>query len=278
MALINLKTHKAKVVLNVIFSVGASIVIFGALSKLEHWGGVLQYALGVGMITETLVFLLMAFQPPEEEYYWEKIIPNLNVHPREEKKNGNYQEPKSLFPLSFNQQPPSALSSMDKMLDEADITPASLKRLSENFQRLGNQVENMTDVTDVMNVTGEYAENTRQASVALRKMRDVYADATNTVASFNQSAGATQQFHEQIQQMTKNLSSLNAIYELELQDTNNHVKAMNHFYGNLSAVSESMAATKEDSQKTQQQVALLAQNLTNLNAVYGNMLSAMHSR
>jgi gliding motility-associated protein GldL len=78
--------------------------------------------------------------------------------------------------------------------------------------------------------------------------------------------------------MTKNLSSLNAIYELELQDTNNHVKAMNHFYGNLSAVSESMAATKEDSQKTQQQVALLAQNLTNLNAVYGNMLSAMHSR
>ena len=44
---------------------------------------------------------------------------------------------------------------------------------------------------------------------------------------------ALKQFHEQVQVLTKNLGSLNAIYELELQDTNNHLKAMNSFYGNL---------------------------------------------
>ena len=41
-------------------------------------------------------------------------------------------------------------------------------------------------------------------------------------------AEGTKQFHEQVQVLTKNLSSLNTIYELELQDTNNHLKAMNN--------------------------------------------------
>jgi gliding motility-associated protein GldL len=277
MALINLKSHKAKSVLNVIFSVGAAVVIFGAYAKIEHLGGLLGQFLAVGMITETLVFLLMAFQPPEEEYYWEKVIPHLNVHPLEEKKLGiNSESHAMIFPSRGSQNP--ALDGMDKMLQEADITPASLQRLSENFQRLGGQVEKMGDVADVVNVTGEYAENTRQASLALQQMKDVYTDTTNTVASFNKSASTTQDFHDQMQQMTRNLSSLNAIYELELQDTNNHMKAMNHFYGNLGAASQSMAASIEDSQKTQEQIAILAQNLTSLNAVYGNMLSAMHSR
>jgi gliding motility-associated protein GldL len=78
--------------------------------------------------------------------------------------------------------------------------------------------------------------------------------------------------------MTKNLSSLNAIYELELQDTNNHLKAMNSFFGNLTAVSQSMQGSVEDAKKTQEQIGLLAKNLGSLNNVYGNMLSAMQMR
>jgi len=34
----------------------------------------------------------------------------------------------------------------------------------------------------------------------------------------------------------------------------------------------------EDAKKTQEQIALLAKNLGNLNHVYGNMLSAMQGR
>ena len=71
---------------------------------------------------------------------------------------------------------------------------------------------------------------------------------------------------------------MNAIYELELQDTNNHLKAMNSFYGNLVKASESMQGSVVDAKKTQEQIALLAKNLGNLNHVYGNMLSAMQGR
>jgi gliding motility-associated protein GldL len=71
---------------------------------------------------------------------------------------------------------------------------------------------------------------------------------------------------------------LNAIYELELQDTNNHLKAMNNFYSNLVTASETMQGSVDDAKKAQQQIATLANNLSSLNKVYGNMLSAMQGR
>ena len=77
----------------------------------------------------------------------------------------------------------------------------------------------------------------------------------------------------QVQVLTKNLCSLNTIYELEFQDTNNHLKAMNSFYSNLLQASQTMQGSVDDAKKTQEQIALLASNLGNLNQVYGNMLS-----
>ena len=98
------------------------------------------------------------------------------------------------------------------------------------------------------------------------------------MASFNDASESTRQFHSQVQVLTKNLSSLNTIYELELQDTNNHLKAMNGFYSNLVQASETMQGSVTDAKKTQEQISLLARNLSNLNNIYGNMLSAMQGR
>ena len=78
--------------------------------------------------------------------------------------------------------------------------------------------------------------------------------------------------------LTKNLSSLNTIYELELQESNNHLKALNQFYGKLAQASNAMTGTVEDAEKAKQQIGLLASNLGRLNSVYGNMLTAMQGR
>ena len=96
--------------------------------------------------------------------------------------------------------------------------------------------------------------------------------------SFSDASESTKQFHGQVQVLTKNLGSLNAIYELELQDTNNHLKAMNNFYSHLASASNIMQNSVVDAQKAQDGMALLGKNLNNLNNVYGNMLSAMQGR
>lgn len=271
------KTKRGKNVLNVIFSVGASIVIFGALAKIEHWGGIWDNALTLGMMTETFVFLLMAFIPAEKDYHWDRFFPNITESPEEEKLRTGKDMIMTPLALGSGSSSPS-LHQMDRMLEEADITPTNLKRLSDNFQRLGTTVEKMNDIGDVVATTGDYTHRLKETTGALVNMKDAYNTAAASVAAFNNSAQASQQFHAQLQTMTQNLASLNAIYELELQDTNNHLKAMNTFYSNLANASQSMAGSVDDAKKTQEQIAMLARNLGNLNAIYGNMLSAMHGR
>ena len=167
---------------------------------------------------------------------------------------------------------------MDKMLQEADITPASLGRLSEGFKKLGTTVTNIAEVSDVVKSTNDYATKTKEASAALDNMKTAYQSAATTMGHFNAAADNTKQFHEQVQVLTKNLGSLNAIYELELQDTNNHLKAMNSFYSNLVTASETMQGSVTDAKKAHEQIGKLANNLSSLNTVYGNMLTAMQGR
>ncbi len=96
--------------------------------------------------------------------------------------------------------------------------------------------------------------------------------------TFNQASESTKVFHEQVQVLTKNLSSLNTIYELELQESNNHLKALNQFYGKLAETSSAMIGSADDARKAKEQIAALANNLGKLNQVYGNMLTAMQGR
>jgi gliding motility-associated protein GldL len=136
----------------------------------------------------------------------------------------------------------------------------------------------MTEIGDVLKATGDYSQKTQQASAALDKVKDAYLTTANSLSSFNAASESTKHFHDQVQVLTKNLSSLNTIYELELQESNNHLKALNNFYGKLAQTSAAMEGSVEDAKRAQEQIGKLAGNLSRLNQVYGNMLSAMQGR
>jgi gliding motility-associated protein GldL len=270
------KTSRGQVVLNFIFAFFAAVVILGALFKIRHWPAA-DEMITLGLLSEVIVFLVMAFMvPPPEEPHWQRYFPNINEHPDVEKaRTGKFE----VTPLALgNSGGNPALTKMEDMLREADITPANLGRLGENFKKLGGTVDKMSDITDVVAATGDYTNKTREAAVALGTMKDAYIGAANSIQHFTAAADGTKQFHEQVQVLTKNLSSLNTIYELELQDTNNHLKAMNQFYSNLVNASQAMEGSVVDAKKAHDQIGLLANNLGRLNNIYGNMLSAMQGR
>lgn len=245
-------------IVNVIVCVGAAVVIFGAWRKILHFPDA-DFWLTVGLLTEAGIFLVYALLPPagNELAGLSEALPKLAASAS----SGN-----------------PAIAKMDKMMQEADITPASLSRLSDNFKKLGGTVDSMSDITNVVSATGDFTNKTKEATTALGSMKDAYLGAASTMQSFNEASDGTKKFHEQVQTLTKNLGSLNTIYELELQDTNNHLKAMNNFYTNLAQASETMKGSVDDAKKTQEQIGLLAKNLGNLNQVYGNMLTAMQGR
>jgi gliding motility-associated protein GldL len=240
---------------NVFVCVGAAVVIFGAWAKILHLSFA-NFMLTVGLLTEAAIFLIYALLPPpgNEMAALAEALPKMS-------NTGN-----------------PALNSLDKMMQEADITPANLKKLGDGFSKLGTTVSSMKDVTDVVAATNDYTSKTKEAATALGVMKEAYTKSATTMQSFNDASESTKQFHGQVQVLTKNLSSLNTIYELELQDTNNHLKAMNNFYSNLADASTAMQGSVADAKKTQEQIGLLAKNLSSLNNVYGNMLSAMQGR
>jgi len=242
---------------NVIVCVGAAVVIFGAWQKITHQK-LADFFLTAGLITEAVIFMVYAFLPP----------PGSEMHAIAE----------ALPKLAGGSSGNPALDKMENMLKEADITPANLGKLSEGFKKLGSTVNNIADVSDVIKSTSDYSNKTKEATQALDAVKNAYQGATITLGHFNSAAEGTKQFHEQVQVLTKNLGSLNAIYELELQDTNNHLKAMNSFYGNLVHASQTMQGSVDDAKKAHEQIAKLAGNLSHLNTIYGNMLSAMQGR
>jgi gliding motility-associated protein GldL len=266
------KTYKGQIILNFLFSFFAAVVIFAAMMKILHWQGA-DYAIMVGLMSETCVFLIMGFLvPPPEEPHWQRYFPDINLHPD---LDPNF-KPTPLTLPGANGNP--ALTKFEDMLKEADITPANLGRLSDNFKKLGTSVDKISDISDAVSATSEYSKKTREASNALGQMKEAYMSAAQSVQTFNTAAEGTKQFHEQVQVLTKNLSSLNTIYELELQDTNNHLKAMNQYYGNLVQASQAMEGSVGDAKKAHDQIAVLANNLGRLNQIYGSMLSAMQGR
>jgi gliding motility-associated protein GldL len=239
-------------------SFGAALVIWGALRKITHQPDADMW-LFIGLTTETVIFatygILYAIYPPIKDA----------THDEEQ------------FSVA-GAKSRAAFGAMDKMLAEADISPDTMKRLGEGFKQLNTTVGGMNSIGDTINATADFTTKTREVTGQLDKVKDAYNTAASSVGAFNNATEGAKVFHEQIQVLTKNLSSLNTIYELELQESNNHLKALNSFYGKLSETSSAMLNSAEDARKVQDQIGNLATNLGRLNSIYGNMLTAMQGR
>ena len=249
---------KVSKLVDVFVSVGAAVVIWGALQKILHAPNA-DFWLKAGLGTEAVVFLvygaLYAYYPAV--------------------KDASHDEEQFSVAGAKSR---AALGSMDKMLAEADINPDTMKRLGEGFKQLNTTVTGLNGITDTVAATGDFAAKTREVTGHLDKVKDAYLTAASSVGAFNTATEGAKMFHDQIQVLTKNLSSLNTIYELELQESNNHLKALNAFYGKLSETSQSMLNSAEDAKRVQGQIGDLANNLGRLNSIYGNMLTAMQGR
>jgi gliding motility-associated protein GldL len=265
------ETSQGKYLKNLLIGLGASVVLLGALFKIQHWpgGGTM---LTIGMCTEAFIFAMLGLLPPHHDYYWERFYPDITESPLAEA----YRKGIKVESISKPGEPPT--KSLDRMLEEAQINTPNLKRLNENFQNFNKAVDQIKDMSDVTSATGTYSQSAREAATALGEMKNTFVGATKTMSAFNEAAEDTTKFHDQVVVLSKNLGTLNQIYEVELSDANNHLKAMNKFYSSLVNASDAMASSATDATNAKEQIGLLAKNLTVLNQVYGNMLSAMQGR
>ncbi len=257
--------------LHVAISWGASVVIIGALAKIIHWGG--SYAnilIAVGLGVEAFLFFIMGFFPPEKELPWEKVYPELNPDFKGElpKATVRAQAPSS---TGF-----SNTAALDKMLSDAKVGPELIESLGNNLRTFGDKVSAISNVSDVAMASQEFTGKIKSAGQSFDQLNAAFSQATAQLAAMGESNMDTRAYHEQVNQLAKNLTALNAVYELELQDSSTHLKSMNQFYQNLASTMQNFNESMEDSRQFKEEVGKLAKNLASLNSIYGNMLTAMN--
>jgi gliding motility-associated protein GldL len=252
-------------IMPMVYGIGAAVVIVGAMFKILHIPGA-GFMLGVGLSTEAVIFFLSAFEPTHEELDWTKVYPELKVETDDFEEEDEFGLPAT----SDN-----ATKKLDDMFKDADINEDLLGRLGDGFSKLSDTVTGMANISDAAGASNEYAESARVASTKLTEMNKSYEATAEAMSELAGASEDAKEYHGQVQQITKNLGALNSVYELELQDANSHLKAMNKFYSNLSSALENIADAEDDTEKFRNELSKLSTNLSSLNDVYGNMLAAM---
>jgi gliding motility-associated protein GldL len=246
-----------------LYGLGAAVVIVGAMFKIMHWPGA-GPMLVVGLSTEAVIFAFSAFQPVHKDPDWTRVYPQLADD------FDNYED-ESGAPSTNN----GLTKKLDDMLADGNVNQDVINKLGAGMQTLASTVGKLKDFTDASVASNEYAANVKTASAQILEMNKSYSKTVDAMSSMANASQDAKEYHAQVQSITKNLGALNAVYEMELADANNHLRAMNKFYSNLSSAMENMADASKDTEQFKNELAKLSGNLTKLNSVYGNMLSAM---
>lgn len=242
---------------------GASIVIVGALFKIQHWP-LAGFFLVLGLGTEAIIFFFSAFEPPHEEVDWSLVYPEL----------AGMHEPG--FEKGKKKKADPVAQALDKMLADAKIGPDLIQSLGTGLNRLGDNTAKLADLSDASVATNEFSTNAKKAAGSLSNLTQSYEKAASVMNEINASSDDLKAYNEQVKNAGRNLAAINANYELQLQDSANHLKQTSKFYEGINQLMDNLNSSLDDTKRYKDEVSKLAKNLSSLNTVYGNMLSAMN--
>lgn len=280
------ETEKGMKMKNMITCIGAAVVILGALFKITHWPGAMPMLI-LGMSVEAVLFVMFGVLPPHKEYHWEKYYPGLDINPHAEHEyeasehGGDHEHDDAIevadpgMADSHSVEAGSLSEQLDAALNEAEIDQNIVDSLGLNLGKLGDGLNALGQMSDMAVATNEFSEKAMGAAKGLEAMDNAYSkatDAASSLAGFAEGAGS---YNDAMTTLSTNLSSLNEMYELELQNSGNALRSVNQFYDNVNSVMENLEQSAEDTKMYREQVAMLAQNISTLNNIYGNMLTAM---
>lgn len=261
--------EKGQRTFNFIYSLGASVVILGALFKLLHVPGA-DLILVIGMGTEAAIFALSAFDTPAKDYKWERVYPELAV------------EDEALERLERMREGGHSLESAAKPQGNAggNITiigggvpaggtvvvggNAPAEGVAAPLVASGNVGVTPEQADQVTEATRKYVAQLNAISEGLAKLQE-------SMASLSQNNG----YAEQMAALNKNVQGLNTIYEIQLKSVSSQLGTIEQVNQGLNNIRSLYESGQNDSFRIRQETDQLARNLQQLNDVYARMLQAM---
>jgi gliding motility-associated protein GldL len=270
-----LHSKKFKTIMKHFFGWGAAIVIVGALFKIQHYPGS-EYFLPLGLGVEALIFIVMIFVPDHPEYHWERVHPILDPDLTPERMSELMASGEGIGAGGHGGGSKSNADLVAKQLEDAGIDEKLLSKLKDGMSNLANNAASLGAVSTAAGATDSYVKSLEEASKSLNSLTNQYAESAKSIAGI---AGDGQgNFGAEMQKLGQNLSALNNVYELQLKSSNDYLESltqMSSLQDSIKTIMNDLAASAKDTQVYRENMAMLSQNLTDLNNVYGNMLRAM---
>ena len=253
---------------------GASVVIIGALFKINHYAGA-DIMLIIGLGTESIIFFFSAFEPPHVEPDWSLVYPQLA---------GIYHEgdvgSKELASGA------SITEELDKMLEKAKIGPELIESLGTGLRSLNETTSKLSDVSNASLANDEYVSNLKSASDSVSVLNDSYQ---KTARTLDQNMTVTQDQLQNIQSVSQNAASLSSAYAQASESikeeisqnrefsasmmnaadsANKFVQRYNESAELLSKTSETLNASAMEGDAYNKQLQKISGNLAALNSLY----------
>ena len=274
---------------------GASAVIIGALFKINHWPGAVPMLI-LGMGTEAVIFFLSAFEPLHIEWDWSLVYPELAGMKGAENLGGDE--------LTGGE---DVTKQLDKMLADAKIGPELVERLGKGMENLADSANSLNNMTTAVAATDKFVTNMDVAAEAVNDLSAAYKRTTDSInhdyelsSTYSESLkGATAavtslsniyqetaqtlragdtSYVDELKKMASSLSSINAMYELQMQNSSMQLEATKEVQERMQTMVANFAESAEGVLKYKEQVDALTRKVAELNQVYGNMLAAMQTR
>ncbi|MCT4628890.1 gliding motility protein GldL [Winogradskyella sp.] len=199
--------QKGKITItNMVYGLGAAIVIVGALFKIQHWpfGSLI---LTIGMVVEALVFTYSAFERQQADLDWSLVYPEL-AGGQSLGKKAKKEEPKDAEGLLSKK--------LDNLLKEAKIDGELMASLGDSIKNFEGAAKGISPTVDSMAAQKKYSEEMSLAAAQMESLNSLYKvqmESANRQAAINEEAveNATK-LKEQMQSLASNLSSLNGVY------------------------------------------------------------------
>lgn len=211
------KAKRKDIILNMVYSLGAAVVIIGALCKINHYSPLGidgSLILAFGLIVEAIIFVVFAFDPPAGEYNWEKAYPELADGTPVARKAAKIVDDTDSMSLS---------QKLDKMLSDAKLDVSLMERLRSGIENFGSSVNEINKTTSAAAATQQYGDQLALAANHMESLNALYQVQLESgqkqvelnkkfIDEMEASAGGSQKFQQEMEALSASINSLNKVY------------------------------------------------------------------
>lgn len=264
-----ISSEKGQRFFNFAYSIGAAIVIWGALFKILHLPGG-NFLLSLGMGTEVFMFMLTAFDKPPREYKWENVFPVFDTDNPDDRPdfksgsgvviNGDFSGAVAgVAPVQGAQIAAPVLSAnaspTEVMNQVTDATQLYLNRITE----MTNELQRLHETTSALNQVSD---------VLLESYKAITENSANITES-------SRGYVAQMEDLNRNIGGLNTIYEIQLKSVASQLDSIDRVNRGIKDIRDMYEKSSATSARYCEETEKMARYMQQLNGVYEKMITAM---